>query len=128
MQQNCGRNFLTEFSLLFLILVLGACATSLPPEPAMPPVLPDQEPPPSEPEPPELTASPENLTVPSGIALFMEGAPVQLNSLPALDPTAPSRTVQMQASPDTPYRNVERILERLHDLGYLIDFSPLESP
>ena len=94
----------------------------------MPPSPPEEEMLSIETDLPDEPAPPEVVTLPDGVTLFMDNACVTFESLPPADPQVAGQTVTVQASPSTPYRNVERVLEKLHDLGYLIDFTTTGSP
>lgn len=94
----------------------------------MPPELPGtSEAPPAETvEASSLPIEPRPLT-PEGITLSLEGAPVALEGLPPIPVNEASKTILVEVSPSTPYPDVERVLDQLHDLGYLIEFKPKAS-
>lgn len=110
-------------------LLLAGCTAPSPEFPVMPPRPPSERiqstiiPPTSTPFPPPSPAA-----LPEGISLLMEGAEVTFETLPELPAGSEAPTVQVKASPSTPYREVEQVLERLHDLGYLIQFVTQETP
>jgi hypothetical protein len=122
------QNFPT-LPFLALVLTLAGCATSRPPAPVMPPSPPPETPPATSTPLPQSPSKPQTAEGQTdSISLYLGQQPVTLDTLPALAPDDQPRTVRIEASPATRYAKVERVLETLHDLGYLIEFRPAPSP
>ena len=66
-------------------------------------------------------ANPSETSLPAGIAMRLKGKEVDFALLETV-PDPQNRTVMVIASPSTPYGDVAKVLERLHDLGFLVAF------
>jgi len=104
-------------------------STILPPDPEpipdSAPILDPEQTPEPEPIPRPATAP----SLPDGITLSLAGSPVSMERLRTRTAEeAGTETVQVQAAATIPYRDVKDVLEKLHDLGYLVEFVPQESP
>lgn len=121
--ESFSLNRISTVVISMTFLSLGNACRSTPREtPVMPPN------PPSERiqssiNPPRPTPSP---ALPEGVILFRDGTAVTLELLEPPPAEPGSQTIVVQAAPSTPYREVERVLDRLHSLGYLITFTTLD--
>jgi len=59
--------------------------------------------------------------IPEGITLKLKGRIVDYSVL-ATVPDPGERTVTVLATPSTPYAEVVKVLDKLHDMGFLIAF------
>lgn len=62
---------------------------------------------------------------PSGISMRLKGKDVDFAILETV-PDPQNRTVIVSASPSTPYEDVAGVLEKLHDMGFLVAFKSQE--
>lgn len=112
---------------LMVALLLGTSGCTTSPEPVVMP-----------PSPPTETiqssvfpATPTPLPPPSlhdGIQLTLAGNPVDYETLAPASADEDPQTILVQVDPSTRYADVEQVLERLHDLGYLIAFKSGNTP
>jgi len=117
------------FPLLPMILLGGmisGCATQRPPPPILPPSAPQANHDSMVAE-PVVTTVQEETAWPEGIRVEVDGKPVDPHTLSKRPPTAADQTAKVIASPTIPYGKVSRVLETLHDLGYLVIFTPNET-
>ncbi|MDF3128119.1 hypothetical protein P0Y35_02800 [Kiritimatiellaeota bacterium B1221] len=117
---------LSSFSLLF-----SSCRSSSSSEVPMPPtppqdriqsaIFPENTPaeiPPSVPEVPDA--------IPEGISLQLKGKEVNFEDLENLTQVPPNTKVTVLAHPSTQYDRVVEIMDRLHEMGFMIDFKAKE--